>query len=320
MMIKKPLSVIFEAMYHEKYDFQDFLHTDPKQNYKVLSKGSEEKYFVVCNPNKKLRIYHTFLNLFVFEFLKINRDVVFSYRKGFSVYDAVAVHVESKYFFQTDIASFFGSVSREHVRNAILSGKADIPIADLDDFVERILDLVCVDDTLPIGFPSSPPISNAVLFDFDNKLKMYCESSGLKISRYSDDIIVSGQSKESIAGIQAHIDQWLSEISSKFVLNSAKSRYFSFSGKVKILGLMILPNRRITLDTKLKRNLEALLYNYIHNRDAFLDQVGGDLQAGQKKITGLLNYANSVDKEYLEKMRRKFGATVIDTSLHRSFG
>ena len=86
---------------------------------------------------------------------------------------------------------------------------------------------------------------------------------------------------------------------------------------MKILGMMILPNGKVTIDSKLKRELEVLLHFYVSDRNKFINFVKDDELAGLGRITGYLNYANSIDREYLEKLRKKFGSTAIDTLLHR---
>ena len=104
-MIQKPLSDLFNSMHHGKYDFADFMQGRVDENYKVLSLNTSGNHRKVFHPNKKLKVYHTFLNLFLFECLPINKEVVYSYRKGFSAYHAVSKHSSSKHFFQTDTLS-----------------------------------------------------------------------------------------------------------------------------------------------------------------------------------------------------------------------
>lgn len=80
----------------------------------------------------------------------------------------------------------------------------------------------------------------------------------------------------------------------------------------------ILPNGRVTIDVKLKNKIEVLLHFYIRNRSRFLELSGGDSDAGIKRLAGYINYINSADRPYLEKLKRKFGSTVVDSFLHRS--
>lgn len=318
-MIKKSLQDLFNAVYHGKFDFADFIGGQVESHYDVVIAGPSGHRREIVRPDRALKAYLTFVKAFVIEYLPINEDVVFSYRKGFSAFDAVAKHAHGRHFFQADIAAFFPNIDRGLIRRTILAAKEQCPVLNLEDTIERILDLVCVDDALPVGFPTSAPISNAILLEFDNDLAAFCRGRDLVFSRYSDDIVVSGQSKDALQGIEEEIQDRLSRlVSDRLWLNQGKSRHFKVGGKVKILGLMILPNGVITIDSKLKSEMEVLLHFYLSNRQIFVEKNGGDEESGADKLTGYLNYAKSIDPAYLAKLRRKFGATSIDILMHRT--
>ena len=59
-----------------------------------------------------------------------------------------------------------------------------------------------------------------------------------------------------------------------------------------------------------------MLHFYINDRERFVDKVGGDFRVGVEKITGYMNYVNTIDKDYLNKLRKKYGSTVVDTLIH----
>lgn len=317
-MTKKSLQTLFHAVHHGKLDFEDFIAGQVESHYDVVWGGPLGHSRKIVRPDKALKAYLTFLKAFVIEYLPINEEVVFSYRKGFSVFDAVAKHAHSRHFFQADIAAFFPSIDRRLIRRAILAAKHQCPVLDLEEAIERILDLVCVDDALPIGFPTSAPISNAILLQFDNDLAAFCRGRDLVLTRYSDDIVVSGQNKDALQGIEEEVQERLNRlVSDQLRLNEVKSRYFQVGGKVKILGLMILPNGVITIDSKLKSEMEVLLHFYLSNRQIFVEKSGGDEESGADKLAGYLNYANSIDTAYLAKLRRKYGATTVDILMHR---
>jgi RNA-directed DNA polymerase len=42
------------------------------------------------------------------------------------------------------------------------------------------------------------------------------------------------------------------------------------------------------------------------------------MRQGNRELGTLKNYINAADKPYLEKLRKKYGSTVIDSFLHRS--
>lgn len=314
-MNRKPMQVLFEAMYHGKYDFMDFAEGDVASNFQVVDLKERRVY----SPNKRLKAYHAFLNLFLFEYLKFNERVVFSYRKGVNAHDAVAKHSKSKSFFQTDICNFFTSLDSELIKKTIRESIDRSPISDASDFMDRIIDLVTIDDSLPMGFSTSPLISNACLFLFDNTLESACHERDLIYTRYSDDIIISSASKSELSDIDVLVATTLEAcFDGKLRPNTVKSKFTRVGNKIKLLGMVILPNGKVTVDIKLKSKIEVLIYFYINDRKKFIDTAGGNIGVAIDRVSGYLNYVNTVDKSYLDKLRKKFGATVVDTFLHHS--
>lgn len=315
-MNKKKLETLFEAMYHGKYSFKDFIESDISSEYEQIK--LKERF--VYKTTKKLKTFHSFISLFLLEYLNINTRVVYSYRKGCNSLDAVSKHSQSKYFFQTDIKHFFESLTTPLIRKTIILGSENSPISDIENHIERIVSLVTLNESLPLGFSSSPILSNACLYEFDNELESYCTRSGLIYTRYSDDIIVSGQEQTTIEGIDQTIEELLHKCYDRQLeINKQKSKYTRKGNKVKLLGLAILPNGKVTVDIKIKNEIEVLLFHYINNRDKFLDhaKVEQDISKGVDLLFGYLNYVSTIDKDYLEKLRKKFGATVVDMFLHR---
>ncbi|SDS42141.1 RNA-directed DNA polymerase [Pseudomonas asplenii] len=315
-MVKKELGSIFEAMYHGKHNFQDFLTGNIEPHYKITTlKGMK-----IYRPDEKLKAYHKFLNLFVFDFLKINKDVVYSYRKGVNVVSAVKKHANNKHFFQTDLKNFFNSIDKELVRNTIHSNLEHIPISNLDKHLDRILELSTVEDKLPIGFSTSPIISNACLQKFDSVLEDYCASEDLIYTRYSDDIILSSGGNTRLYGIEAKVSEILREcFGGKLNLNPSKTKFSSVGNKIKILGMVILPNGTVTIDSKLKNTIEVLLHFYASDKEKFKDRLAsessklkGENSIGLLQISGYLNYVNTTDPNYLNKLRKKYGSVVVD--------
>lgn len=313
-MKKKPIKLLFNAMYHEKYSFNNFIQGDMSADYSEI----KIKERVVYKPSNKLKAYLTFLNLFLLEYLDVNKRVVFSYRKGVSAYDAVSKHAQSKHFFQTDVSCFFASIDSALIKKTLLGSYDSSPITDIDKHLDRIINLVVVDNVLPMGFSTSPSISNACLFTFDNMLEEYCLGNNLLYSRYSDDIIISSKNRDDISGMDLKVNEYLQIcFLGKLNLNISKSKFTHVGRKIKLLGMVILPTGKVTVDMKFKSNIEVLLHFYISDKDKFLNKVDGDMAGGVERITGYLNYVNSVDRSYLDKIRKKFGATVVDEFLHQ---
>lgn len=320
-MDKQPIEALFRAMYLKTHNFADFVRSPVESGFTRLQFRTQGKIREVLSPNETLRAHHEFLRLFLLDFLPVNEAVVFSYRKGFNAYDAVSRHAAQKHFFVCDIENFFPSLKRTRIRKTIIGGRAACPISDLDEWLEHILNLVCVDDALPMGFSTSPSISNAALFPFDNALGSYALANDLVYTRYSDDIIISAIDLSQLDGIAQKVATFLHDsMADELKLHGGKSKLLYRGGKVKLLGMVLLPNGTISVDASLKSEIEVLIHFYIRDRAKFVDRADGDPQKAEARLAGLLNYVNTIDKEYLQKLRRKFGATVVDLFLHRSFG
>jgi len=326
----KPLTLekAFNIAFFEKDSFQNFLSFKPIEQIKESVYAGRD----VLEPTAKLKEYHKFINEFIFSYLNINKDVVFSYRKGSSTYDSVTCHANSKIFFNTDIKNFFPSVTREFAKDILIKNINNIPILDVSDYFNVILDFIIVKDTLPIGFSTSPSFSNACLYEFDNVLQAYCKENEFIYSRYSDDIIISSESENGFNDVPAFVARFLSEIGGgRFQLNSQKTKLIKKGNKIKLLGMVILPSGKISVDINVKKRLEHLIHFFINDKNKFIDAVTNDSKIkteglnnqeiqdkGVGVISGLLNHINTIDKAYLDKLRKKYGNAIIDMFFHNN--
>jgi RNA-directed DNA polymerase len=317
---KQHIEILFNAMYHGKRSFSDFesAPVDLNSTRKSFTRAAKTRELII--PNDKLKSCHEFLRLFLLDFLPQNDQIVFSYRKGFSAYDAVKKHAASKSFFVCDIADFFPSIRRQRIASTLNKAGKDCPIADIDKWFDRIVDLVCVTNELPVGFSTSPIISNSALKPFDDALQEHCKNKNLIVTRYSDDIIVSGESLLSLTDIETNVEELLKDtMQGELTLNRKKSKFFHRGVKIKLLGMVLLPNGTISVDAEVKREIEVLMHYYLSDKSKFANCVGDNLKKAESRLSGLLNYVNTVDKHYLDKLRKKFGSSIVDYFLHRSF-
>jgi RNA-directed DNA polymerase len=81
---------------------------------------------------------------------------------------------------------------------------------------------------------------------------------------------------------------------------------------------VILPTGQVTIDREVKQRLEVLLHFYSRDVPTFVKIANSDYAGAVSKVSGLLNYVNANDQYYLEKLRRKFGATIVDSFIHKT--
>lgn len=316
---KKPLRTLFEAMFHGKRAYADFLRkvSEDDLGRSHIKQGAKRRELI--NPNERLRAYHHFLRLFLVDFLPVHA-AVFSYRKGINARAAVERHAQSRHFFVTDIESFFPSLTRDILRETLTSATEEIPFADLHEHLEHLLDLLCVDNALPVGFSTSPGLSNAALYPFDVAFHSICSALGVMYTRYADDIVVSAAERDAVESAETALADILPRMLGGVLrLHRGKSRYLHIGGKIKLLGMVLLPNGTISVDTNVKDEIETMLHLYIRDRERFNTMLDVGPAKTEARLAGLLNYVNTVDQSYLDKLRRKYGVAAVDMFLHRSF-
>lgn len=325
---KRSLREIFVSTFHNKMSFEDFYSLNVSEEYKVINTRKRKIY----SATSKLKLLHKFINSTVLERAQFNKEVVFSYRKGASTRDSVELHAGNNYFFQTDISNFYGSIHLSDVRFSLENRLLDIPVADIDEHIERIIELVVVDDHIPAGFSTSPLLSNICLFDFDNALKDYCDKGGLVYTRYSDDLIISGKFEDFTFDVESIVFELLkSKVNSEIELNSSKTKVHKKGHDFKLLGFNILPNGIVTIPSTDKREVETLLYLYLTDKSKFDDYFSKKIStktsessgkpvrdSGIASLSGKLIGFNSMDKSYVSKLRRKYGNTLIDMFIRKS--
>jgi len=318
---------VFVSNFHNSLLFDDFLNLSVDNNIAVTQVKERE----IVQPSKRLKRILHFLAKNVFDYGDIANEVVFSYRKGVNVRDAVLPHSKNRFFFQTDIANFFGSITKPLVSKSIRNGLGSVPIADIHEYADVILNIVSYKNCLPLGFPTSPAISNMCLLNFDKELLIQSNELDVSYTRYADDIILSANNDEVLRMLAARVGGLLQEfLGAEIKLNEAKTRYLQQGQKVKLLGLVVLPNGQISIDRADKIEIETLLHHYLTNDDRFLGYgvVLKNKKAKNDKVltrenvismlSGRLIGANAMAPEYLLKLRQKYGNTIIEMFLHKS--
>jgi RNA-directed DNA polymerase len=236
------------------------------------------------------------------------------------LHTAKALHC-CRAFFQTDLERFFESVTSSLIRTVL--EQASTPVSDLARYVEHIIRLLTIEGALPIGYSTSPILSNACLLGFDARLSATSGARNWIYTRYADDIIISAGSRAAISDADQVVAECLrEELGDGFRLNQEKTKLTTVGRKVKLLGFVVLPTGGIIVDRSVRDRVETWLYFYVNDRSRlakiFAEENKEGIEEGLERLSGLISYVHSVDKTYFEKMRIKFGSTVIDSFLHKT--
>jgi hypothetical protein len=266
----------------------------------------------IYHPGPALKVAQRWLNANILDQLPVHGGV-FSYTRGRNISMHARVHTTGNYFLRLDFKDFFPSVNGqwidEFLREAIENGSLDVDV----DAVETIVRLLCRWDArrgllaLSIGAPSSPALSNAILFRLDSALQDACAQHECAYSRYADDIYVSSRRPEMRERVGPVVRRLIEDLVPQLQINEAKSMWLSRKRRVLVTGLVITSDRKVSVGRALKRQLRTEVYLWTRN-------ALGAAQAA--KLQGLIAYVDSVENSFTASLRTKFGAEVIDRLLH----
>jgi RNA-directed DNA polymerase len=317
MIETKSLQKTFNLYFHGKYSFDDFINTDIKEH---ITNQHQINNKTVLSIDKKLTEFHNFINIFIINQLDFDTSACFSYAKNTTVYDCLKPHKDNKYFLSTDITNFFGSICSADISKTIQHNinEKKIFISDINRYRNDIIKLLTVEDFLPIGFSTSGRLSNSILFEFDKKILIKCRSNNITYSRYADDLIFSSNN-EDIAQIKPIIKDILNNMFNKRLkINHDKTKTYSKKSRIKILGLIITPNGDITIDKKMKSDIETAMHFYANDTNKFNSFLEKKFDGKIQKVFGIVGYINSVNKDFLNKLRKKYGNYIVDSFLRKS--
>jgi retron-type reverse transcriptase len=151
-----------------------------------------------------------------------------------------------------DIKDFFGSIRESSVEKLLLENNFSPAEADL------ISRLCTKDGVLPQGAPTSPAISNALLFEFDETLRKAAEEIGANYTRYADDITISGHSRDHIKELLSFAAKLLHK-NYGLELNDSKTRIASRHGRQTVTGIVV--NTDTLPPREKRREIRAIFHN-----------------------------------------------------------
>lgn len=201
---------------------------------------------------------------------------VYGFVPGRSHVGAAYLHRGAEWALSVDIANFFQTTPASLVRSTFEQLGYDEAAAAL------LTSLTCYGGFLAQGAPSSPALSNLCFAKTDRALVGLSERHACMITRYADDIVLSG--KGSIpAGLQDELRRVFE--GTPWQLAPGKESVQPVKGRIKIYGLVVRgPSVRTTKGYRNK------LRAYAH-----ILATRGDKVTDRRVLIGHLQYAQHVD-------------------------
>jgi RNA-directed DNA polymerase len=257
-------------------------------------------YRTIFHPSKRLKA----LQRWLLENIVGNWPVhsaAMAYRKGISTYLNAAAHADSRYLLRMDFHDFFPSITDDDIRSYFTENPGlalDWTSLDLEVFCQ----IVCRNQRLTIGAPTSPSLSNALCYEMDVRLHSICARNTVVYTRYADDLFFSATTANVLRNIEGFVEQVVVNLPyPKLIrINKAKTRHSSKRGRRRVTGIVLGSDGHPHVGRDLKRRIRSLIYHF----DSLEPQ-------SKASLAGLIAYAVGLEPEFMNSLINKYGLDLV---------
>ncbi|WP_454656236.1 retron St85 family RNA-directed DNA polymerase [Bosea beijingensis] len=274
--------------------------TAPKRYYVwEIPKRSSDGMRTVCHPARELKAVQYYFLSEVLSGLPVHPSAT-AYVAGSSIRKNAQAHAKSRVIMKLDFADFFNSL-----RVSGWKRYAEVHFPDWSedelDFSNRILFWGAGSYSprcLAIGAPTSPLLSNALMYEVDVALAEYAQGADLNYTRYADDLTFSSRGFLDHGRTLAAVRRAL--LRARFTavrLNEEKTVLASDKSARRVTGLVITPENKVSLGRERKRLISAMIHHAYCRK----------LEPGDwPKLAGLMAFAADAEPEFIERLRAKY--------------
>ena len=260
----------------------------------------------IAQPAKETKAIQNWLIENVFNTLPIHASAT-AYKKGASIKNNAIAHAENAYLSKFDFKDFFTSIKAKDLQMHFMQHISNDYSSEDIAFISRVS---CIhlkgasELCLSIGSPSSPLLSNSVMYDFDERINFWCESQNIVYTRYADDLTLSSNEPNTSKNIERELRSAIKDSSyPRLRVNNKKTIHLSKKNRRLVTGIFINNEGSISLGRDRKRLISALIHKFT------IQQLDPNLYP---KLQGLLGFALDVEPLFFNSMKNKYGAGVID--------
>jgi retron-type reverse transcriptase len=262
----------------------------------------------IAQPSRELKAIQRFILDKILSKLPVHPAAA-AYVTGRNIAENAIAHVKSRVVLKLDFSDFFPSITvRDWERYArscgIDFGPDELVLYSKTLFWgQRSYQPKC----LSIGAPTSPILSNILLFELDTKLSEAAERAHVTYTRYADDITASGQRLEDVLRFEAITRAVVKKMRSpRLVFNDEKRGVYTKGQRRMVTGLVLTPVQKISIGRERKRLISVMLHKVAMNKSD---------PEHTATVKGLLGFCIANEPDFVSRMREKYGNAVVDSVL-----
>jgi RNA-directed DNA polymerase len=296
-------SRLLESLPFAKGELELIIMSAPSR-YKVyqIPKREAGKYREVSQPTPEVKLLQRWLVKNELKNLPVHRSAK-AYVSDVGLVQNVMPHANNRYLLKVDFVDFFPSINSGNFYTFMLEHgfeeqdvKVMIRILFKNNNRKNSLQLA-------IGAPSSPILSNVMLFSLDEAIFQECEELGIVYTRYADDLSFSTNTPGILSDFFKSLPGIIAEnCVVKLKINAEKTIHASKGRGRRITGLVITTDGKISIGAERKRLLRSQIHRY---QKDLLDE------KEIESVRGYVAFLESVEPEHILRLIARYGSDLM---------
>jgi RNA-directed DNA polymerase len=299
---------IVQVLIKEFPELKKLVKETPSTHYKVFKIPKRTIGFrTIAQPTSSLKDIQRSVIGLLLPHVKIHHTAK-AYIKKCSIKDNAAVHLNSRYLLKLDFENFFNSITPRIFFRALAEQGVRLPKRDSKILSEILFwnrsKKINAPLILSIGAPSSPLISNIVMYSFDKKIEDICKDLDINYSRYADDLTFSTNKKSILFSLVEMVNQTLQrEFEGDININSSKTVFSSKAHNRHVTGITLTNNNKLSIGRIRKRYISALVHKFKTNQLNDATEIN--------HLKGLLGFAYHIEPNFIVRLTKKYGHDIM---------
>ncbi len=279
------------------------------QRYKVFNipkRGRAGGQRTIAQPAREVKALQRALVRFLSSNLPVHPRAQ-AYQKGSSILANAQIHSGARFLLKMDFSAFFPSIQGDDIEAHLIRHYGEKISRSEIYFIQ----MACLWRTAPdqplglcIGAPSSPFLSNSIMYEFDLLTHNYCIAQEVEYSRYSDDLTFSSRRPEILRDVESHVREIVGEVLTypRLGFNERKRVSVSRGSAMLVTGLTLSNQGAVTVGRARKRGVRAGINDFTMGR------LGPDRIA---RLRGEISFVLSIEPNFREVLVRTYGNQIF---------
>lgn len=303
------LSNLSEKLMINPDELLGFLNTAPYR-YKVYSipKRNGRGVRIIAQPTDVLKVMQRMALEDFLADLPIH-NCAMAYRNGISIKNNAEAHQKNQFLLKMDFSDFFPSIGPGDLISHIKKHKGSISKEDAYA-VKKLFFWARKKDPenvhrLSIGAPSSPFISNTLLYDFDCQISKKCSNLEVTYTRYADDLTFTTNNRNTLFSLPEAVSELCKKIDyPELKINAGKTVFSSKKNNRHVTGLVLTNDDKISLGHKKKRYIRSLIHKYTLNTMSASEIM---------ELKGMLAFSKYMEPGFYSAVNGKYSHLTIES-------